>query len=309
MFSLLPLLALLLAAPPTSASPEPVSVVARAGRPEVGVGEAFALELRASGPPGTLFTFAAEATDDTLELRSEEDPAPLPGVHRYRATVFTLGEAEIPPIPVSYRLPDGRSGQARSQAVRLKVLSALPRDPQQQKLADIRGPLPVAIGLAFWLALPIAALLLAAGVRWLLRRRRRAPAATSAPVPEVPPDQEALRAFAELAASPLLGRGEYREFYIRLTAVAKRYLERRLAAPVLEMTTAETLAFLRRHPHGDEVLAAVRDLAEAADRIKFARGAGLAAEAQRHLTAARELVAQLEERLRPPQPAKQDRAA
>ena len=118
-------------------------------------------------------------------------------------------------------------------------------------------------------------------------------------MPELPPDAEALRALDALAAAGLLPRGEYRSFYIQLAAVAKRYLERRLGAPVLEMTTAETLAFLRGHPHGGELLPVMRDLAEAADRIKFAKGQGLAQEAERHLAAVRALVPALEARLRP----------
>ena len=65
------------------------------------------------------------------------------------------------------------------------------------------------------------------------------------------------------------------------------------------MTTAETLAFLRGHPHGGDLLPVVRDVAEAADRIKFAKGQGLSQEAERHLAAVRALVPALEARLRP----------
>ncbi len=96
--------------------------------------------------------------------------------------------------------------------------------------------------------------------------------------------------------------GEYRAFYIELTAVAKRYLERRLEAPVLEMTTAETVAFLRDHAHGGDLLPVVRDLAVAADQIKFARGAGMLQAGEGHLAAVRALVPALESRLRPAEP-------
>ena len=305
-----PFLALWLASAATP-SPVPVTVVATANKPEVGVGEAFSLELKASGPPGTSFTFPAEAADDTFELRAGNDAGTkaVAGVHRYRAAVFTLGEAEIPAIPVGYRLADGRTGQALSEPVKLRVVSTLPKDPQQQKLADIRGPLPVAIGWVFWTALALAVALAAAVVTWWARRRRAVTAAPAAAPPPIPPDEEARRALDVLSASRLLEAGEYRAFYIRLTEVAKRYLERRLAAPVLEMTTAETLGFLRRHPAGDALVGVVRDLAEAADRIKFARGEGLAAEAERHLSAARGMVAELERRLQPAEPPAEGRAA
>ena len=51
--------------------------------------------------------------------------------------------------------------------------------------------------------------------------------------------------------------------------------------------------------HGGDLLPVVRDLAEAADRIKFAKGQGLAQEAERHLAAVRALIPALEARLRP----------
>jgi hypothetical protein len=210
---------------------------------------------------------------------------------------------------VRYRLADGTEGEASSGVVPLKVASLLPKDPQAQKLADVRGPAVVSIGRAFWIALGIALVLAAALVAWLVRRRRRKEAPVAAAVPDLPPDAEALRALDALAAADLLPRGEYRAFYIRLAEVAKRYLERRLGAPVLEMTTAETLAFLRGHPHGGDLLPVMRDVAEAADRIKFAKGQGLSQEAERHLAAVRALVHALEARLRPAEPTGEGKAA
>jgi len=191
------------------------------------------------------------------------------------------------------------------------VVSLLPKDPQEQKLADIRGPQAVGIGRAFWVALGTSLVLAAGLATWLVRRRRRVEAPRAVPVPELPADVEALRALEALAASGLASRGEFRSFYIRLAEVAKRYLERRLGAPVLEMTTAETLAFLRGHAHGGDLVPVVRDLAEAADRIKFAKGQGLAQEAERHLAAVRALVPALEVLLRPAaaEPAAEGKAA
>lgn len=312
------------AVPSASASPRPaepapsapVAVTARASRSEVTLGEPFTIELKASGPAGTSFSFAAEASSDELELRTDPPapgaPEPEPGTHRYQATVFALGELQLPPLPVRYVLPDGSQGEAASEALALKVVSLLPKDESEQKLADIRGPAGVGIGRAFWLALA-AALVLVGLAGYLLWRRRRAalvPAAAPA-APELAPDVEALRALEGLAREGLPARGELRAFYIRLSAIAKRYLERRLAAPVLEMTTAETLAFLRGHADGGELLPVVRDLAEAADRVKFARGQGLVPEAERHLASVQALVPALEARLRPAPdaPAAEGRAA
>jgi hypothetical protein len=298
------------AAPP---APSPVAVTATASKAEVTVGETITVELKASGPAGATFTFPGEAETDAFELRTPpadpRAPAPEPGTHRYEAAVYAVGEVTLPPIPVRYRLADGTEGEAASEPIVLKVVSLLPKDPQERKLLDVRGPQAVGIGRAFWIALVAALVLVAALAAWLVRRRRKKEGPGIPAVPEMPPDVEALRALEALQASSLLARGEYRAFYIRLAEIAKRYLERRLGAPVLEMTTAETLAFLRGHPRGGDLVPVVRDVAEAADRIKFAKGQGLAEEAERHLVAVRALVPALEARLAPPAPPAEGKAA
>ena len=140
---MLPLATLLLSAatfavppPPAGAAtpaPAPVSVTATASKPEVTVGEAFTIELKAMGPAGTTFAFPGEASTDAFELRARvaqpgaaASPAPEPGTRSYDAAVYSLGEAQIPPIPVRYRLADGTEGEASSGAVPLRGVSLLP---------------------------------------------------------------------------------------------------------------------------------------------------------------------------------------
>ena len=297
------LLAAALLAGPALAADQPLAV-ATASKAEVTVGEALTVEVQATGPAGTTFTFPPEVAQDTFELRTAAAASPLPpAFHRYQGTVFGLGDAQVPPIPVRYRLPDGTEGEVQTAAIPLKVASLLPKDKEQQKLADVRGPVELAIGRAFWAGAAVLALLVAALVLWLRSRRKREAAPAVPAVAALAPDQEALRALDALVASGRLARGEYRPFYIELTAIAKRYLERRLEAPILEMTTAEMLAHLRAIPHGVDLASPVRDLAGAADQIKFARGTGQEAEAERHLTALRALVRTLEARFQPVAPA------
>ncbi len=295
------LLAALLAGPAQGAD-EPAAA-ATASKAEVTVGEAFAVEVEARGPAGTTFEFPPEIAQEAFELRTATDASPPPpGVHRYQATVFGLGDAQVPPIPVRYRLPDGTEGEVKTAPIALKVVSLLSKDKEQQKLADVRGPVEVGIGRAFWAGVAGLALLVAGLVLWLRSRRRGAAAPVATPVPALTPDAEALRALDALVASGRLARREYRPFYIELTAIVKRYLERRLEAPILEMTTAEMLAHLRASPQGVELVSPLRDLAGAADQIKFARGAGCEAEAERHLVGVRGLVHTLEARLQPAAP-------
>jgi hypothetical protein len=295
-------LALPLAA--VSVAAQTPAAVATASKTDVGVGEPFIVEVKVSGPAGTLWTFPAETESDELELRTAASPPGPSGpasaasdTHRYDAAAFALGQVVVPAIPVKYRLSNGKEGETSTAPIRLKVVSALPKDPAQRQLADIREPQPLALGAAFWIACG-AAMVLAAGVAaWRWRRRR--PVAVLAVTPERPADAEARDALDRLAAAGLHGRGEYRPFYIALAEIVKRYLERRLGAPVLEMTSTETVTFLRDHAHGQGLAMPMRDLAGAADQVKFARGAALRDEAERHMAVARQMIDALEARLQP----------
>jgi Domain of unknown function (DUF4381) len=288
----------------SGAADSAVRVTATPSKSEVALGETFSLDVKATGPAGTVWIFPDQAGNDDVDVRT---PAAAPrtsapsedsGTHRYEAAAVALTDVAVPPIEVHYRLPDGTEGEASTEAVPLKVLSVLPKDPGEQTLADIRGPLSVPIAIVFWVAVAICAALLAALTAWLLKRRRRKP--TSAPpVAEQTPDAEARAALDRLAASDYLTRGDHRAYYIALTDVAKRYLERRLGAPVLEMTSSEMVTFLRDREEGRGLWSAARELSAAADQVKFAQGAAVFEEARRHMAAVRQMIDALEEKLGP----------
>lgn len=293
-----------LAATPAPSAPaaDAPRVLARAAKTDVTVGEPFGVDVAGSGPAGITWTFPEDAGNDEVELRTAVDPqgatTALPSVHRYQATVFAVGDVALPAIPVKYRLADGTEGEVATAPVPLRIVSLLPKgEGNEPKLVDIRGPGAVSIGRAFWIALAAAALLVAAMV-WLWLKRRRRPEAPTPAVPATPPDVDALRALEALGQSGLLERGEARSFYIELVVIVKRYLERRLGAPLLEMTSQEAGAFLKGHPEAGPLAGAFREMCSAADQVKFARGGAVIEEGQRHLTGARSLVGTLESRMK-----------
>lgn len=300
-------------APASSAAAPPpggIGVTARPSKSDVTLGERFTVQVDGVGPDGITWIFPTEVPGEAVELRPPPPPAnpkdappPLPpGRMVWEAQAFSMEEAEIPAIAVRYRLVDGTEGEVSTAPVPLRVLSVLPRDEEEPRLADIRPPVGIGPGREFWIALGI--LLLGIGLAvWAWMRRKRPAAAAVPAAPPTPADEEARAALAKLRASGLLRRGEYRIYYIQLTEVAKRYLERRLEAPVLEMTSAEMVAYVREHPAASPHAPALRDLAGAADRIKFARGAGLIEEGERHAAEVEKMVATVEAAFAPPPPA------
>ena len=106
------------------------------------------------------------------------------------------------------RLADGTTGEIATAPIPLRVVSLLPKEKSDQKLAYVRGPIGVALGRAFWVGVVLLALLLGALVWWIARRRRQQVPALVQAEPSIPADEEARRALDALAASGRLARAE-----------------------------------------------------------------------------------------------------
>jgi hypothetical protein len=288
----------------------PCTLTATSDKSEVAVGQPFAVEVRCAGPAGVTWTFPPEAGNENVELRAAAvGPGTAPAeTFRYNAAAFAVGETQVPAIEAKCRLTDGSEHAARSMPLTLRMVSILPKDPREQKLADIQPPVGLAIGRAFWIVLSVVVAACGAMAYVVLRRMRRG-ASGPTPVVEMTPDVEARAALARVGQEDWIARGDYRGFYIVLAQIAKRYLERRLAAPILEMTSSETLAFLRRRENAADCVVVVRDLTAAADQVKFADARGNPEEAARHLRATGELIDRVEDKLRRAEEAARGQAA
>jgi hypothetical protein len=294
-------------------SPLPVSAEVRLAKGEVSLGEEFEVEVVVRGPVGTSWTYPAEASAEDVELRSLARAASPgawpPDTHRYAGVLYALGDVELPALVVRYRLPDGTEGEVTPATVKIHSLSVFPKSEEERKLADVRPPVGLGVGRAFWITL-LGLLLFGLAAFFVWRRSRRGIVdAETSKEPAVAPDLEALEALRRLVSQSLAERGDLRGHYIALTTIARRYLERRLGAPVLEMTTAESVAFLRDDARGRECAPVMRDVSGAADAIKFARGTAAIEEASRHLEAVRGMIGETEARLAAMAAAEQQAAA
>lgn len=133
---------------------------------------------------------------------------------------------------------------------------------------DIKPPLnPGAdLGWLYW-ALAIAAVLFFAAFFWRLwQKRKKRPGAEMAPAP-IPAETEAYQMLDALAAD---GNLSSKQFYFRLSAILRRYIERRYAIPAAEMTTEELLPKVSRLPLNIELARSLKAFCRGADPIKFA---------------------------------------
>ena len=85
------------------------------------------------------------------------------------------------------------------------------------------------------------------------------------------PIERALTELERLLRRNLPGHGLYKDFYIELTMVVRRYIERSHHIRAPEQTTEEFLAAASKHPlFTPEVLSQLKIFLESADLVKFA---------------------------------------
>ena len=85
------------------------------------------------------------------------------------------------------------------------------------------------------------------------------------------PIERAMLELDRLLKKGLPGRGRYKDFYVELTMVVRRYIQRRHAVRVPNLTTDEFLRAAAENPaFSREALAELKQFLESADMVKFA---------------------------------------
>lgn len=214
---------------------------------------------------------------------------PLPvtrGDRRIVQQIYTLepqrtGTLQIDPIPVRFKDSrpdgDGQEHALETEALAIEVTSLA--DDQAPSLDDVNalaGPLgiPEPAGTPWWmfggaiLILPV----LGAGL-WVLRRRKAVPTAQ-----QLSPQELAYLELERLMEAGLSER-DIKRFYVELTGIVRRYIERTTGVQAAEQTTEE---FLREISVGDVFSATERErlaaFLESADLVKFAAHEPLASD-------------------------------
>jgi len=188
----------------------------------------------------------------------------------YRLTIFATGDHLIPAPKVQYRTPGEGLREAEGNEVLVGVTSVLAQEKNAADIRDIKPPeelpfdwWPYGIGAAVVAAVG----LLGAGLFYLLNRPK-----WRRTVPAEPAHEVALAALSKLRAQHLVEQGKTEDYYVRLSAIVRRYLEDRFSVRAPEMTTEEFLIAVASDgrlalPHRR----LLGDFLSQADLVKFAR--------------------------------------
>lgn len=231
----------------------PLTLDLKVDRKEINVAQRLTLSLEAAVEEGTEVEFPAVGElggDFALIDFSTAAPKLVSGGKIASRRDYVLepalsGEYTIPALKIRFTVKGGGTHELETEPVPVKVVSLLPEDMKDLAIKDIAAPQnpPSRAGLVVLIA---GASLLACGAAvlgvLLLRRRRR----TRAGEARIPAHEAALDALERLVADRLAEKGEWKEFYFRLTDILRRYIEDRFGFRAPQRSTEEFLEEIRR---------------------------------------------------------------
>lgn len=184
---------------------------------------------------------------------------PEPLAKKYRLAPFVVSVAAAPDAPAAtfYTKP---------------VLFAPPAararpDSDEMEIAPTRDLPPLSWKLVGICAAALAGLAALAAIVYLVVRKVR----LMVKIHRMSPIERALYELEELLRKGLPGRGFYKDFYVELTMVVRRYIERRHAVRAPNLTTEEFLRAAQANPaFTPEAIAELKHFLESADMVKFA---------------------------------------
>ena len=177
----------------------------------------------------------------------------------YRLAPFAVRDAPLAGAPA-----DARSFATAPAVFPAAALAEASGDPEVS--AKPYWIPPTLRSVFLWIGAGVAALVLAALLALLARRLRRAALRR-----RMSPSERAMAELEDLLARRLPEKGLFKDFYIELTHVVRRYIERSHGIRAPEQTTEEFLAAAKAHPRfTPEVVMRLSRFLRSADLVKFA---------------------------------------
>jgi len=158
------------------------------------------------------------------------------------------------------------------------------------EIKDVKPP--VYLPDLWWLLWIVLALIVIAGVIYFLIRYKKVPKVPKVPlVLELPAWEKAYNQLEALRLENLLDKGLFKEFFTRVSDIARYYMEDRFKIHAPHMTTEEFLYYLGISGHlNDTQKAALKEFLNSCDMVKFAKYAPTTTEAWKNFDCARKLI-------------------
>ncbi|KPK74285.1 MAG: hypothetical protein AMJ89_06800 [candidate division Zixibacteria bacterium SM23_73] len=175
-------------------------------------------------------------------------------------------------ITINYTDPNGEKKQIQSEPLFILVKSVGATESDKEDIRGLKPPIKIKSG--YWTYLLIIPVLALLGAFGFLYYRQRTKAVALPKIPEElkkPGWEVALLELEELKGSGILKRKELKKYYIALSDIIRRYLERRYQMTALDRTTQEVKAELKKAKAGAEVIDLAYGFLYSCDLVKFAK--------------------------------------
>lgn len=194
---------------------------------------------------------------------------------KYLITSFDSGYFAIPPFRFIYNyVNDSTFKESETQALLLTVKTIEVDTTRAFKdIKDIESE-PYTLGeiLTYFVAPPLAVILLALLIIYIIRRRKANKPLFRAPKKPLPPPHiEAISALDKLKEKRLWQSNAVKEYYSILTDIMRRYIERRYDFPAQEMVTTEIIGSLAAEDLEANLMESTNTILSNADLVKFAK--------------------------------------
>jgi len=265
---------------PWMAFSQSITVKASIDSSTMAIGQQCKLHLTLTGPSSKTYilpSFSGDTIVTGIEVikRNRVDTAKLDnGYVQYKAdyviTSFEKGLYYIPPIHICAGSDTISSNELSLNIVTFDV------DTTNYKLFDIK-PVQKAPFVLYDYLLPLQLLFLLIGLIylawWLNRRRRLRRNKTEEidPFSLLPPHVAAIMELDKLKTEKPWVFGRSKEYYIRLSEVLRKYIQRRFQINAQEMTTSEILELFYRDKETHSVYQNLKQILSLSDLVKFAK--------------------------------------
>ncbi len=210
----------------------------------------------------------------------------------FEITTFTTGEYQIPSLLISYRTPAGETKSIATDPLPLTVKSLLTGEDAED-IRALKSQRAFEPDTPWWLIVIGLVVLAAAGLFVYLYRRARKPIDLEAEsVDPRLPWEIALEELADLEATEWVAKGQFKLFYLKLSEIFRRYLEKRYGISALERTTWEIILEFRALALPEEEERIIAQFLDDCDLVKFAKFRPTTEQAVADLERAREFVRQ-----------------
>jgi hypothetical protein len=209
----------------------------------------------------------------------------------YVITTFTTGDYVIPDLAINYTDPNGEKKQTHSEPLFIKVKSVGATESDKEDIRGLKPPIDVKGSyLAYLLLIPALALLGAGGFLYYRHKAKGLAFPRLSEELQKPAWEVALFELDSLRSSDLLGKRQVKRYFILLSDITRKYVERRFDIPALDRTTEEIRGEIKKAKLEQKVSGLINELLSFCDLVKFAKYVPLVEEIEKNTNDAYDIV-------------------